>query len=252
MFQRIEYHLKENLTIEVFFHDSTGIQKEFEGLLSIISKRMNARGIFDAKNVDFAEIKQIQDTLSKEYQFEPSIKPIFTTNKSEIMRLAVLTAQGLELAYTKPLFRKEMSRWIHNSLSKKLDGMPGYALRMPLLLSFIIPLAIRFFNIGKFLGKLNYKSFSSAPLVCGLFSSEESERGWILTGRTAERIMLECQLRGLQTSIFVASIEMGKLSKDVQKIFQTGLEPQFLFCIGYMNSTQAKTPKHSVKEKLIR
>jgi len=251
MFERIEYHFKENLVGEVFLHDSTGIHDEYEYTLSAISKRMNARGIFEPRAVDSAFVEQIRRILSEEYSFEPPIKAIFTENKDDINRLAILTAQGLLLAHGKPSFRKEMSRWIHNNLSRKRDGMPGYALRMPFLLSFIIPPAIRFFNLGKLLAKLNYKSFSSTPLVCGFFCSEESQRVWLLLGRMAERLMLEFQSRGLQTSIFVASIEMGDLYKKVQETFHTSLRPQFLLCIGHMAAPQPKTPKYSVDAKLI-
>ena len=36
MFERVEYHLKENLVAEVFLHDSTGIRNEDEYILSLI------------------------------------------------------------------------------------------------------------------------------------------------------------------------------------------------------------------------
>ena len=252
MLERVEYHFKENLIAEVFFHDSTSTNHQYESMLLTIPKRMNARGVFEPQGVDRSIIDRVNSIISKEYEFQPPITIFFTESKKNIEHLASLTAQGLQLAYTKPSFRKEMSRWIHNNLSKKVDGMPGYALRMPFLMSFIIPPAIRFFNIGKFLGKLNYRSFASAPAVCGFFSVEESKNVWLSTGRVAERIMLECQSHGLQTSIFVASIEMGELYKEVQEVFQTNLKPQFLFCIGYMENTQPKTPKHQVDEKLIK
>lgn len=251
MFEKVEYHLQDNLVAEVFFHDSTGIQDQYEYLLSAILKRMNARGVFEPRTVDQALVDRICRIVSQEYNFKPFIETIFSKSKDDINSLASLTAQGLKLAYKKPSFRKEMSRWIHHNLSKKRDGMPGYALKMPFLLSFIIPTAIRFFNLGKLLAKLNYKSFSSAPLVCGLFCANDLEKSWLLVGKVAERIMLEFQSRGLQTSIFVASIEMGDLYKNVQKVFRTNLRPQLLFCIGYMKTTQPKTPKHSVEEKLV-
>lgn len=251
MFERVEYRFEEHTAAEVFFHDSTGVHEKYEHILSTIPKRMNARGVFETERVDPELVRQIQDILSAEYQFSPPIQPMFTSNKDDIVRLASLTARGLELAYTKPRFRREMSRWIHHNLSRKLDGMPGYALRMPLLLSFLIPSMIHFVNIGKFLGKLNYKSFSSAPLVCGFFCAEESKQTWLAIGQMVERIMLECQSRGLQTSIFVASIEMADLFKKVQEVFRTNSKPQFLFCIGYMENVQRKTPKHSVHTKLV-
>jgi len=251
MFDKVEYHLKENLVAEVFLHDSTGIRNEDEYIISAISKRMNARGIFEPRAVGPALIEQIRSILVEEYGFQPPIETLFCQNKDDISRLASLTAQGLMLAHGKPSFRKEMSQWIHHNLSRKRHGMPGYALRMPLVLSFIIPPAIHFFNLGKLLAKLNYKSFSSAPLVCGFFCSEESPRVWIATGRMAERLMLEFQSRGLQTSIFVASVEMGDLYKKVQEVFRTSLRPQFLLCIGHMAATQPKTPKYSVDAKLI-
>ena len=209
-------------------------------------KRETARGLFEKKSVESAIIQKIV-ALNILSNLQLSI----ITDSQKIEELARLTAQGLEMAYSKTEFREEMSHWINNSISKRREGIPGYSLRMPFLMSFIFPGLVRRFNIGRKVGKLNYISIASAPAVVVISAKDDNPSVWLETGRLAERIMLEAAMRGLKTSIFVASIEMGELYRKVQKVIGTELRPQFLMCIGYMNFNQKPNLRHPVESKLI-
>jgi len=156
----------------------------------------------------------------------------------------------MHLAYSKTTFRKEMSHWMNSNLSNKKQGLPGYSLNMPLLVSLIIPVLIRFFNIGSLLGKLNFKSLSSAPLIA-VIASPNTKLSWISVGMYAERLMLRAQSLDLQTSIYVGSIEMGALYKEVQKVTQLEERPQFLFAIGKIKGNHKITPRHPIEKKII-
>ena len=231
---------------EIFFQEKGQNNQDLEYLVDTISKRVNASGLFEKKPLPQGPQAQMM-ALKKDGR----IRMDFVTNPEKIRKLASITAEGLRLAYKKPSFRKEMSGWMNNSLSSKKKGLPGYSLRMPFLLSFVIPILVRFFDISPLLAKLNYKSMASAPFICILSSEESNHSIWFEIGRLAERFMLQLNSQEIRTSIFVASIEAGDLYKKVQETIENPLMPQFLFCAGYMKEVQAHSPRQLVEEKII-
>lgn len=246
IFKEIKYVLNNDLVAEVLFKENVPKNQDLEYLLDTIPERVNARGLF--------EVKSVPDSISSEIlslNKNGNIKIHFVTDKEKIKKLSSLTAEGLRFAYKKASFRKEMSGWMQNSLSSKKEGLPGYSLRVPFILSFIIPTLVRFFDISPLLAKLNYKSMASVPFICIFSSQENGPRIWLEIGRLAERCMLQINSQGIRTSIFVASIEMGDLYQQVQEVVHNDLIPQFLFCAGYMKSIQKHSPRHQLEDKII-
>lgn len=250
VFKDIKYYSKENLIAEVFFQNlnqTIESDPKFEKFIIGIKQRLNARGLFENKSIPENIINEIYNLNdSKEL-----IKINILTDKRKIEEVAKLVSQGLEIAYQNKNFRQEMSKWINNNLSKRKDGIPGYALKMPLLISFIFPFLIRNFNLGKKLGYLNYISVRSAPVSILISAKENTPLNWVKVGQIAERIMVYLASENIRNSIFVSAIEMG-LSEKLKDIFNTDYEPQFHFCIGYMQNKFKFTPRHKVEDKLLK
>lgn len=252
IFKNLIYRVGEmpNLVAELFFEDKRIKNESYRSIFDTIPKRVNARGLFTPMAVP-PDVFQKFTAISKEYG-NGKLTLHFITGKEDIKKIAKLTAEGLKIAYKSSSFRKEMSQWVRNSLTRKKDGIPGYSLRMPFLISFIFPYLVRMFDIGKKLGFLNYISLASAPAIAIITSRGETREDWLDTGRLAERLMLEAQSRGMHTSIFVASLEVGDLYKEVQKVLGTTDTPNFLCAIGKIKGKFRHTPRHSVEEKLIK
>ncbi len=246
IFKDLRHVLKDNLIAEIYFQDGDRSNKDLEYLVDIIPRRVNARGFFESITLPENILAEMV-SLKKEGR----INNYFITDKEKIKRLSEITAQGLRFAHGRSSFRREMSGWMHNSLSSKKTGLLGYSLRMPLLLSFLMPTLVRFFDMSPLLAKLNYKSMLSAPFICILSSEESNPSIWLEVGRLAERYMLHLNSQGIGTSIFVASIEMGDLYKKVQEVIGDNLIPQFLFCAGYMKDVQKHSPRHDINQKIL-
>jgi len=246
IFKDINYRLEGNYIAEVIFHDEGQRNRDIEYLLDTILTRVNSRGLFDKEILP----KEIRATLLA-LNNNPELHINFITDKDKIKIAASLTDLGQRIAHGKSSFRKEMSGWMHNSLTAKKVGMPGYSLKMPFLLSFVIPTLIKFFDMSPLLAKLNYRSMISSQMICVINSRDNSELIWVETGRLAERSMLYLQSGGISTSIFVASIEMSDLYKELQKVMNTDLYPQFLFCVGYMKNVQRHSPRVNIEEKIL-
>ena len=250
IYDKHEFILTDNLAARIYFNETGGKVYKWERLVDTIPNRVNSRGAFLAKSIPEEILLEIKRLFAEKYA-PLGLGLNIITDKEKIKAMALLTAQGMQMANRRTAFRKEMSEWLNNDLNPKKDGMPGFSLRMPFLLSFVIPWLIRFKDLGKFLGKLNYKSIMTAPAVFVFSAAENFPLTWLHMGLAIERLSLELQARGLKTSVYVASVEMGDLYKQVQQLLEISSRPQFVFCAGYMDFNQRLTPKHAVEEKLI-
>ncbi len=222
------------------------IDRALQVIVESIVTRKNSRGFFTKKSLP----NKVISDINKINDFK-DLKLHLVLNKEEIHKFANLTAEGLKIAYSNSSFRKEMYKWINNNFSQRKEGIPGFSLRMPNIMSLFFPYLVRFFDIGKMVSKINYQSVNSVPAIIVISSSNNNPLTWLHVGQLAEKVMLYLNIQKLKTSIFVASIEMGELHKEVQKIIKTNNTPQFLICTGYMNFDQKLTNRFSVEEKLV-
>lgn len=250
IFDSISYVFEDNLVARITFREdnSETTSAEFKHLIDIIPARINVRGKFEEKEIETQQLNEIGQLAA---QLHPELTTHMVTDKDKIKKFAELTREGIQIIYKSKEFRREMSSWMRSSMSKKRDGLPGYSLRMSLAQSLIIPKLVKYVDIGNKLSKLNYASIASAPAICVISAKENSPANWVQTGQLAEHLMLEFPSRGVKTSIFIASIEIGELYKSVQEILGTNEIPQFLFAAGYMDSPQPPTPRHLLSTKML-
>ena len=176
---------------DVSFEKFTEFSKENEIIFNQINKRVNTRGIFKKESIPNSVSEKIQHIVDGFN--ECKINLTLVSKKEDITKMAVLTQKAILSAYSRPSFRHEMSHWMNSNLSHKKQGIPGYSLNMSLFTSMLIPILIRYFNIGKLLGKLNLMSIDSSPMIIILSSQKNNEHEWIYIGMLAERIMLTLQ-----------------------------------------------------------
>ena len=215
--------------------------------MEAILKRVNARGVFEKREIG----KEILEKLIQLNNF-PELQLHIVQDSKKIQEIARLTSDGLKFAYARSPFRKEMSSWMNSSFSRQREGIPGYSLRIPALISLIFPTLVRFFNLSKWVAILNHRSIASAPIICIISAKENSPIIWMKVGRLFERMTLELNISNLKTSVFVASIEMGNLYTKVQSVLNISQIPQMLFCAGYMNFSQQPNLRYSVESKIMK
>lgn len=239
---------KTGLVAEVSFRDpkdAAQADKESGELVEAMVARKNSRGFFKPNKISKKLIGSIQTKID-----DKDLEVTFIDDKSKIEKLAKITAEGIKRIYKRKSFRRELASWIHGNLSSKYDGMPGRSLHIPTPLSLIFPTVLKFVNVSPGIAVANYKSFSSAPLVCVLGTKSENVDGWLKMGRNIERLMLEFNRAGVQTSIFLASVDEESLCEEVKKEISAKYKPQFVFCAGYMERDQKHTPRHPLENKL--
>ncbi|MEA3399114.1 MAG: hypothetical protein U9R00_01215 [Patescibacteria group bacterium] len=246
---KIEFKINEEhqYIADVYFFENNNLLFDNKKLFKYIKRRVNARGSFELEKIDNDILNKIEEINSKFNNISLEI----VTEKEKIKKIAFLTEKSMHYAYKDTDFRKEMSNWMNSNISRKKEGLPGHSLKMSFLMSLLIPFIVKYFNIGKILGKKNFQSISSAPLMM-LFSAKDEARNWIEVGRSAQKIMLFLQSEGFQTSIYVGSIEIGNLHKKVEQYFGLKNRSQFILLAGHIKGTHRVTPRHDLSKKILK
>ncbi|MDA1317156.1 MAG: hypothetical protein O3B87_03985 [bacterium] len=216
-------------------------------LIETMTRRKNMRGPYIDQKVPPLVIKSILQ-LSRKY---PGVTMKVVTSHVHIERIAEITAIGMRMAYNNKAFRNEMSDWFIYNRSSRNEGIPGFTILLPDIISYFFPLIVKYINISSLISFINKKSLRTAPLICSFSAKNNNKKTWVEVGRFAERVMLELQMKQISTSIYVAAIEMGSLSKQLTSILDTKEMPQFLFAAGYMNGLRKFTPRYTVESKTI-
>jgi len=242
----MRYLWQGNLIAQIRFNFDASADDNLSGLLQAMLTRVNVRGKFDDRPIDINFLKSLFASLDN-----GEVVPYLINDKHAIAEIGDLTVAGLHVAHANKNFRREMSQWMHNNFTRKQLGLPGYSLRMPMLLSFVIPSILPYVNMGMVLGKLNRISINSSPAIGIIASDQDNPRSWLQVGEVFERINLELERQGMGTSVYVASIEMGNQREALQSLVSTRLLPQFLFCIGFMSRQFKHTPRLPLESKII-
>lgn len=148
-------------------------------------------------------------------------------------RLAALSLEAISTAFGEDGFRQELSAYLKSNFTNSKIGMPGFCFGMPALVSFIAPQLVRHVNVARLSRKKDAVTFGATP-VFGLISAAKDERiYWIKTGMLYEKISLEACRIGAATAPLAAAIQHGEFYKNLMKLSNSSLRPQFLFRLGY-------------------
>lgn len=246
VFKSVKYLKNSKEKVAEILFTTNGRTRKDDRLIKAINSRLNARGLFKKKRVSNQIINHISSIRTKE-----GVRVFIIDEKKKINQIAELTAKGIKRVYSRKRFRNELSSMINNNLSPKRVGIPGYALKLPLIISMIFPFLMKVRDLSPVISKLNFQSVKTLPLIFVITSEKESSEYWVRVGRTMERIMLELNSRGVQTSIFVASLEVDRLRKKVKKIINAQSEPQIIFGAGYIKGTTKHTPRIPLQRKIV-
>ena len=171
------------------------------------------------------------------------------SGKKEKSKIAELVSAGTLEAMANKGFKDELSKWVRHNLTRSHDGMPGYGMSMPTILSFFSPLAIKNFNIGPQQAKLEKSliNFSSAVVI---ISGKNDVLNWVKAGQAYERVILDATKRNIKSSTTAAAVEIGDNYKKLMQILNSRKRPLVMFKLGYCDKVPKPTPKRTVQELL--
>ncbi len=247
MSPHITFINKDDCIAEIIFSQAMK-GGETPSLVEAVFKRRNRRGNFETKPIPQSVLDEATE-IQKSPFVSSEIKVV--TGRSVLADIANATSGNMKRVYKIAQFRREMASWITSNSSSRKDGVPGYSLNQPTIMSWILPIVIRFVNMGKVLAKLNNASIASAAAAFG-FGSEDTISGWLSVGFAASHAVLTLVAHAVDYSVFVASVEYEDTRTLVGETFGLHQPLEFLFVAGMLpGKVDWMTPRLSVDDKLM-
>lgn len=217
-------------------------------LVNALKTRYNPRGAFDSTPVNEHTIAVLNTVPTS--MGEPTVHISCITDETTRAAFAQATYDGVKGAHANPLFRKEIAHWMKNSFRPGTEGIPGFTLGMPAVLSLFVPTIIRYINMGAVLAYKSKEAVVSAPLAVLVGTDIPTPQSLVAVGRVALRSMLLLNADTYTTSIFVGGIEGG----GVAQISSVTHPVQFTFVAGILQAPHRRwryAPRYNVSEKLV-
>jgi len=164
--------------------------------------------------------------------------------------VADLIEEGDRVQWSDPHFRRELAAWVHPNRSRSRDGIPGYAFGMPDALSYLGPLAMRTFDLGKGRATKDRQMAVSSPVLAVLGTAADEPPAWLAAGQALARVLLRARMDGVFASFLNQPIQVPHLRPKISVIISTQDFPQVLLRLGHGKQTRP-TPRRSVDEILL-
>ncbi len=147
--------------------------------------------------------------------------------------VAGLVAEGDQIQFDDPAFRRELGSWVRSSVLGSRDGMSGKGFGMPDILSPVGRFVIRTFDLGDSVAAADQKKILSAsPALAVISSTNDDPESWVDTGRALVRVLLTLTAKGLTASYLNQPIEIEALRLKLAEAVGVTGHPQILLRVG--------------------
>jgi len=197
-------------------------------LFNAIVNRRTSRSAYEPKPLP-------QDLLKKCHQLatDKGIDLVVVEDGMIKTDIASLVAEGDQLQFDDPGFRRELASWVHSARLGSRDGMSGAGFGMPDLLSPVGGFVIRTFDLGDSVAagdKAKIESGSPALFILG--SKEDGPTDWLNTGIALSSILLAITASGHTASYLNQPIEVETLRRKLKRAAWMKTTPQILLRVG--------------------
>ena len=205
-----------DLLARVTFGEVRASRAEEERLFHAIRKRRSNRATFEACPVPPPLVAALRTAAAEE-------QVRFHAVLGDEHRQAVvdLIAAGDRRQFSNPFF------------SRKRDGIPGSALGMGTLMSYVAPWVIRAFDVGSRQAAEHRQLALGSPLLAVLSTPTDTPGAWLATGQALTQVLLRAYADGVAVSFLNEPIEVAELRPQLGNIVGLTDYPQLLIRLGY-------------------
>ena len=214
-------------------------------LFGAITRRRTNRQAFERREVPAAVLVALQEMAHAEGTWLYVVQGEY--DRSAVANLVAL-ADRMQRA--DPHFRRELLAWMRSMQSQRRDGIPGYALALGDLASYVGPVLARTFDVGNGQAAKDRQLAAGSPVLAVLGTDVDTAYDWLLTGQALERILLYARSQGIWASFLNQPIEVPQIRLMVHNLIERVGFPQVLLRMGY-GTEIPPTPRRSVNEVLL-
>jgi len=149
--------------------------------------------------------------------------PLVGEAAREVAAQCISDADRIEWA--DPVWRREISSWMHPQRKNEGFGIPGLTQRAAQLVA-------RTFDIGSGVAAHDSQILQGTPLLFVIGTPNDHDADWLHAGQALERVLLTACSHGLQASFLNQPLHIERLRSSIRAIAPTALTPQVLLRLG--------------------
>ena len=214
-------------------------------MFDAIARRRTVRRVFDQRPVPAELLAALARAAEDE---DAGLFVLATPEEREYAADLVADAdwrQGGDRA-----FRRELAAWIHPNRSRSGDGMPGDALSMGTLASYLGPFVVRTFDWGEGRAARDHQLAVGSPCMAVLWTEKDDTRAWIAAGQALARVLLAATAAGVSASFLNQPLEIPELRQVFEGTLDVPGRAQLLLRMGYGPQVPA-TPRRAVADVFV-
>lgn len=205
-------------------------------LKALWDRRSNRTHYISGKLISDTHLTKIQDIAK-----EGGLKLHLISDQKKISRIGEMVRQGMVEFLSKPTFRDELSHWVRHNWSKKGDGLPGYSIGMPGIISILAPVLVKSTAPIQSIANEEKKAVESCPVVGVISVKQNNKLHWVKTGIVFEKIAIYLHEHDISSSILTAAVECK--SQNVKLTKMINANPTLFFRVGYASGKGIAVPR---------
>jgi nitroreductase len=214
-------------------------------LFSAITMRRTNRQAFEQREVPASVLVALQEMAHVEGTWFCVVQDEYDRNA-----VADLVALADRMQWTDTHFRRELAAWTRPKQGQRRDGIPGYALSLGDLASYVGPVLARTFDVGNGQAAKDRQLAAGSPVLAVLGTDVDTAYDWLMAGQALERILLYACSQGIWASFLNQPIEVPQIRLMLHNLIEQVGFPQLLLRMGY-GSEVPPTPRRSVNEVIL-
>jgi hypothetical protein len=147
-------------------------------------------------------------------------------------------------------YRRELASWLRPNRSRARDGMPGYAIGIGDVASYVGPLVVRTFDWGEGKAAIDGMIATGSPALLVLGTERDDAAAWLDAGQALEHVLLLGTSRGLSFSFLNQAVEVPALRRRLRDFLRVSTFPQLILRTGYAAPARA-TPRRPLDDVML-
>lgn len=232
----IESVIDDRVRIVVEATGSSSSEHTLEAIRSRRNNRFPLSGPFDA-TISGVDLTALQMHVATDLEARAAI--------------AAITREAFKQHLMDRAFCAEFADWVRSNTSSARDGIPGYALGFPTVISYIMPFLIKTFPMAGPISRREGALMESAPatiVICG----SADQTGWISAGRAFSEVAVRLQELGYTCAINNSAVEVSSCADELAQLLGTKLCPLMVFRAGRPTKPCRPTPRRPLAEFMVR
>src|SRR5581483_5351553 len=148
-----------------------------------------------------------------------------------------------KIQFDDPSFLRETASWLRAPNTSAFDGIPSSSIGISGVASYVAPLLVRTFDVGKGKAAKDQELLDGSPAIAVFSTPFDTERDWLACGEALGGFLLYTEQLGLKASYLNQPCEVSEVRFRLSLLDEIKNSPQLIVRAGFSDIVLAPTPR---------